>query len=101
MTENIFILTDELRSINAEMNNLIAKINDNMAVIKDNINYLTSKDIWIGKSSENYQDKYANIISNYEELYTELKNSISYINNVCQVYDDIGSNVDSLIFGGI
>lgn len=99
MTDNVIILTDELRDINASMDNLIEKINDNMTIIKNNIESLETKDIWSGKSFNNYQDKFDSIMENYEELYSELKNSVNYLNNVCQIYDNIGINIDSLITG--
>ena len=95
--DNVLILTDELRSINSSIEILISKIKDNLTTIKTNVDDLKTKDIWIGKSADNYQDKFAALYENYEKLYSELKNGVNYIYNVCQIYENVGSQIDLII----
>lgn len=80
-----------------ELHLLATKINENVNYIKNLNNSLIKNSIWTGSASENYSIKLKQLLDNFDDVSTEIENSILFLAKSAEGYQAIDNMIISQI----
>lgn len=83
----------DVKGYSEEIHKLASDMKDIINEIKNNVNRLKSSGYWEGNASDYYISKTEKLIKNYDEIYVELENSVLYLANVTEGYQEIDETV--------
>lgn len=80
-----------------EMHVLAQNMKDILENVKQLGNRLNSTGSWVGEASSHYSTKLDKLVSNFDEIYKEIENSILYMAHSAEGYEAIDERVMSEI----
>ena len=82
--QTVKVSSERIHSIANNMKTLLENISKNTSNINNN---------WEGSASSYYVDKMTKLVSNFEEIYIELENSVFYLANVTEGYQALDEKI--------
>ena len=86
MSTEVKVDLNGLEDIARQIANLSLQLNDIFDEIKSNGKGVISKEIWSGQSAEFFSSKMKGLTEKFEDIYTEMDNSATYLINITNYY---------------
>lgn len=76
----------DIEDTSEQIDAIADRINDSFENIRTSCDNLVNNSYWTGSSSDNFASKFAEVKENFDELYAELKGSVTYLASVVNNY---------------
>lgn len=85
--------SNEIESITNEMENVIKKIQQDFTEIKKIKTTLDTHTYWQGMGSNHYNDKFKNIVNQFDDIISDLNSTVEYLRKITDGYKQLDKKV--------